>query len=117
MTHPDILQAERTGCPFPPDEPLLYCADCGEGIYENETYHDIGICEDCADLHTWTRYPDEGDGPVICGDCGDMVEPWALYASLPNGEGDFCAGCFEKTKVTAYAPCHVLLEGVPTHAV
>ena len=101
MTRPDILQAERTGYPSAPEEPLLHCAGCGEGIYENEQYHDIEICESCADLYTWTHFPDDGDEPVVCGDCGDAIEPERLYVSIPNGEGDFCTDCFEKTKITA----------------
>ena len=105
MTHPDILRAERTVCPAPmqPESPVLECDDCGMEIYGGETYIDVGICLDCADLYTWSHWPDDGDEPIHCGDCGDAIEPWALYASLPNGEGDFCADCFDKTKITATA--------------
>ena len=103
MTHPLILEAERTGSPFPPDRPVLHCEGCGEGIYENEGYYDIGICESCADLYTWTHYPDDGDEPLFCACCGDEVEPEKTYVSLPNGDGDFCAECFGNMKTTAWA--------------
>ena len=105
MTHPDILQTELTGYPMhmQPDSPALECACCGGGIYENERYSDVGICEGCEDLHTWTHYPDEGDGPIVCENCGCMIEDQARYVSLPDGEGDYCEGCFGKTKITAWA--------------
>ena len=105
MTHPDILQAERTGYPahMQPESPALECEDCGGEIYGGETYSSVGICLDCADRHTWTHWPDEGDEPLHCEDCGGAIEPQALYVSLPDGDGDFCEGCFEKTKIAAWA--------------
>ena len=103
MTAPDILMAETIGYPFEPDGPVLWCGDCDGGIYENEAYHEVGICESCADLYTWTYYPEDGGGPVICESCGRAVEEQARYVSLPDGGGDYCADCFEKTKITAWA--------------
>lgn len=39
-------------CPNAPEpEPIMRCAECGEGIYEGDDYYDIGdgggICKEC----------------------------------------------------------------------
>ena len=105
MTHPGILHMEKWGHDFYRlnEPPTLFCEHCGEGIYENEDYYDIGICEGCADLHTWTYYPEPDEEPPACENCGERMDALRPYVSLPNGDGDFCRECFEETKMIAVA--------------
>ena len=49
--HPDIRSAERTGYPsYERDRVIFRCDECGESIYEGDTYYRIGdsiICDEC----------------------------------------------------------------------
>lgn len=49
--HPDIRRAERTGYPsYRQQRVIFHCDECGESIYEGDTYYRIGdsiICADC----------------------------------------------------------------------
>ena len=105
MTDPAILFAEKWGHDFYRlnEPPVMSCADCGGDIYENDGYYECGICKDCAGLYTWTHDPEPGEDPLACGCCGERIEAQRQYVSLPEGDGDRCMDCFEKTEITAVA--------------